>query len=139
MNRTSCQAPQEETVDRAAGKIAALGARTHARQLVEHPGDLGRGEIWIEQEASSLANQILGAFGLQARALIGGSPVLPDDRPVDRLTGRAVPQHDCLALVGDPNSRYAFRLDRGQRFARNRKRIRPDLIRIMLDGSRAAG
>ena len=63
-----------------------------ARQFIEHPGDLGRGEIWVEEEAGSLANQILGAFSLEARALVGGSPVLPDDRPVDGLAGRAVPQ-----------------------------------------------
>ena len=43
----------------------------------------------------------LRALGLELGAVVGGAAVLPDDRAVDRLAGRAVPDDGRLALVGD--------------------------------------
>ena len=68
-----------------------------------------------------------------------GAPVLPDDGPVERLAGRAVPGHDGLALVGD-----ADRGRRGSEFgsttsARVDCDVGPDLVGIVLDPSRAGG
>ena len=110
MNPAPRQAPQEKTVDCAARESRpARGAGL--RHVVKDPRDLGGGEIGVEEEARSLADQILNAFGLEARTFVGGSPVLPDDRAVDGLAGRALPEDNCLALVGDPDSRYALQLD----------------------------
>ena len=45
------QPPEQEAVDRAEGELAGLGRRARAVDVVEQPGDLGGGEIGIEQQA----------------------------------------------------------------------------------------
>ena len=66
---------------------------------------------------------------------IGGAAVLPDDGVVDRLAGRAVPDHGGLALVGDADAGDIARPRRRPwpaPRARSRPR-RPDLLRVVLD------
>ena len=43
--------PDQERVDRAEGELAALGLVARALHPVEQPGDLGRGEIRVEEQA----------------------------------------------------------------------------------------
>ena len=45
------QPPDQERVDGAEAELAALGLRAGALHVVEQPGDLGAGEIGIEQQA----------------------------------------------------------------------------------------
>jgi hypothetical protein len=50
----------------------------------------------------------------QPQALIGGAPVLPDDRGMDGFAGLPVPDDGGFALVGDA--------DRGNLLSRNPRR-----------------
>ncbi len=81
------------------------------------------------------AHHALGAVGAELFAQGRRSAALPDDRPVDRRAGRAVPHDGRLALVRDPD-----RGDLGPGYAGLRERRpgrpldgRPDLLRIVLD------
>jgi glycerol kinase len=47
--------------------------------MIQHPGDLGAGEIWIEEQTGLSREERLGPLPLELRAEIGGAPVLPDD------------------------------------------------------------
>ena len=116
VDRAAGQPPQQEAVDGPERQLAALGPLAGAGHIVEHPGDLGRGEIGVEEKPGPGADQRLGAVGLELGAAVGGAAVLPHDRAVDRLAGRAVPDDRGLALVGDadPGDARRHRL----RFAR---------------------
>ena len=52
---------------------------------------------------------------------------------MDRLTGRTVPYHRRLALVGDADSRDATRIDPAKNLTDDVERIAPDVLRIMLN------
>ncbi len=97
------QPPEQEAVDGAEQQLAALRPRARApAHVVEQPGDLGAGEIGVEQQAGlggDVPARAPSAFSCCAG--VGGAPVLPDDGAVDRLAGRAVPDDRGLALVGD--------------------------------------
>src|SRR6516164_11731603 len=92
------ESPQEKGVDRSEGQLAALGAGTGSEHVIENPGDLGSGEVGIEQESRPAPHQFLGALRLEPRALLRSAPVLPDDGAMDRGAARAVPENDRLAL-----------------------------------------
>jgi len=71
----------------------------------------------------------------QCRAAVRRAPVLPDDGVVNRRIGLAIPEDRRFALVSDADGGdfAAVFLRFRQRFARGRKRRRPDLFRVMLD------
>ncbi len=98
------QPPDQEGVDGAEAKVAALGPLARALHVVEQPGELGAGEIGIEEQAAAGGDLRLLALAAQRGAGVGGAPVLPDDGAVDRLAGLAVPDHHRLALVGDADA-----------------------------------
>ena len=93
----SCHSTQR--VDRAERQVGAGG---HAA-LGQQPGHLRGREVRVEHEAGALAHEGQVAGGGQLVAAVGGAAVLPDDGAVQRLAGAAVPGHDRLALVGDPD------------------------------------
>src|SRR5205823_10728029 len=105
--------------------------------MVEQPGDLGAGEVRVEQQAGFLTNQGLGARGLERRARIRRAPVLPDDGAMDRLAAGALPDDGRLALVGDAERRDAG--DAAGRalddLAHRREGVAPDVLRVVLDPS----
>ena len=113
VHRAAGQPPQQEAVDRAKRQLAALRPGPGARHMIEQPRDLGARRNRGRAEARSCPDQRLDAIRLEPRAKFGGAPVLPDDRAVDRLAGRAVPHDGRFALVGDA--------DRGDR-DRSRRR-----------------
>jgi hypothetical protein len=55
MHLAAGQPPEQEAVDGAEGEFAPFGAGAGALHLVEQPGDLGAGEIGIEQQARSFS------------------------------------------------------------------------------------
>ena len=112
-DRAAGQAPEQEAVDGAEGELAALGGGARARRVVEQPGDLGGGEIGVDDEAGRRRDRGSCALGLQPRATLGGAPVLPDDRVGDRLAGLALPDDRGLALVGDADRRQILRFAGG--------------------------
>jgi len=95
------QVPDQEGIDRAERQLAGLGLGPRAVDRIQDPGELGAGEIGVEQQAGLLGDHRLVALGLEAGAQLGGAAVLPDDGAVNRLAGLAVPNDHGLALVGD--------------------------------------
>ena len=92
MHLTAREPPQQETVDRPEGKLTVFGRRAGAFYMVEQPGDLAGGKIRIEQK-SRLGGDFRFATGApQGLAILGGAPVLPDDRIVDWLTALRGPR-----------------------------------------------
>ena len=105
--RSAARAGRCRPCRRRAGRPPPPRARRH---VVEQPGDLGRGEIRIEQQAGRARSR--ASRGRRARSAAQascGAAVLPDDGVVDRLAGRAVPDHRGLALVGDADRRDVLR------------------------------
>ncbi len=92
---------KQVAVDGAEQELAALGARARARHMVEDPGDLGAGEIGIDDQPRFGRDRRLMPVGLEPCADVGGAAVLPDDGAMDRLAGGLVPHQRRLALVGD--------------------------------------
>ena len=78
----SRQSRNASTVPKASRPCSRRGAR--ACNIVEQPGDLGRGEIRIEHQAGLVRDRRLVARGAQRRASVRRPAVLPDDRVVDR-------------------------------------------------------
>ena len=101
MHPAAGEAEQEEAVHRAEGQFALLRPRAGARHLFEDVGDLGGGEIGIDEQAGASADQRAMAFRLKAGAGVGRAPVLPDYGAVDGAAGGALPHQRRLALVGD--------------------------------------
>ena len=88
----------------------ASAAVARAGDVVENPGDLRGAEIGIEQQPGLRLDHRLAAVGAELVADAGRAAILPDDRAVDRLAGRAVPDDDRLALVGDADGGDVGRL-----------------------------
>src|SRR3546814_15825395 len=95
------EAPQQEAVDGAEGELAALGTLARARHGVEQPGDLGAGEVGVEQLAGALPHQVFRTLGTQLLAESGGAAVPPPERLVDGSPGLAVHDPRLLALAGE--------------------------------------
>ena len=135
MHSAAGQPPQQEGVDGAEGEMAVLGARARALDVVEQPGDLGGGEIGIEQQPGLGRDRRLVPCLLQRPAHVGRASVLPDDGAVDRLAAAPVPDEAGLALVGDADGGNVagVELGGGHRLARRLHRGAPDVLRIVLD------
>ena len=105
MDLAAGQPPQQEAsiVPKASSPVSAR-ARAPG-DVVEDPGDLGAGEIGIEQQAGLRRDRASRGRRASARADSRGAAVLPDDGVVDRLAGGAVPDDGRLALVGDADAR----------------------------------
>ena len=106
------------------------------RDMIENPGDLRGAEIGIEPQARLLADHRLAAVGAELVADAGRAAILPDDRGMDRLAGRPVPDDDRLALIGDADARRrrpTSSLADCKCLAGDGELRRPDLLRIVLD------
>ena len=111
-----------------------LGLLPCAVDVVQNPLGLGPGEVGGQRQP--------GGGGVLARALLAtqrgadavGAGVLPDDGVVHRLTGRALPHHRCLTLIGDADRgdvrRFEVRV--GQRSRGHVAQVVPDLDRVVL-------
>src|SRR4029077_16032360 len=97
--------------------------------VVEDPGDLGTGEIGIEDQAGLGRDLVLVPGTPQFIATRGGAAVLPDDGVVDGLAAVAISYDRGLALVGDADAGQRlgveFRFD--ERLPADLDRGRPDL------------
>ena len=116
---------------------ADRGARRPVH-VAPQPLDLGRREVGVEDEPGALAHQRLVPGGAQLGAALRRAPVLPDERPVQRLARRPVPGENGLALVGDADAVQVGALDAGigDRLHRDPPRHLPDLGRVVLDPAR---
>ena len=122
-------------VDRPEHRRAVVRPLAQAGDVLQQPGDLRGREVGVEDQAGALPDQRLVPGGAQLLAARGGAAVLPDDRVVQRLAGRRVPDADRLALVGDPDRGQLAGAHAGvvERLARDGLRDRPDLARVVLD------
>jgi len=102
MDTPAGQAPDQPGIDCPGEDFPPLRPLPGARRF-QDPGDLGGGEIGIDQQAGDLGDPGLGPALPQPFAHVGGTPVLPDDSGVDRPSTRLLPQDHRLALVGDPD------------------------------------
>ena len=71
-------------VDRPRGQLAGLGAVAGVGNMVEHPGDLGRREVRVDDQAGPLGDLTPGR-GLSRSQSRGRPAVLPDQGRGDRL------------------------------------------------------
>ena len=106
-----------------------------AGDVVENPGDLGRGEVGVEDEAGSVGDVVGDAGLLELCAFGGGSAVLPDDGGVDGLAGGAVPHDYSFALVGDADGGEiaGARARLGEDFDGATELRGEDLVSVVLD------
>ena len=129
------EVPDEPGVDGAEGQLALVCAGATAGDVVENPGDLGRGEVGVEDEAGSVGDVVGDAGLLELCAFGGGSAVLPDDGGVDGLAGGAVPHDYSFALVGDADGGEiaGARARLGEDFDGATELRGEDLVSVVLD------
>jgi len=113
--------------------FALLGMGAGAGNIVQQPGELGAGEIRVEQKPGLRRDGGLEALIFEFGAERCGATVLPDDGVVQRLAGLAMPQDvvsrwlvmpmAAMAPAGAPDaaSRDTF------------QRRLPNLLRVVLD------
>jgi len=136
VHRSTGQTRDEPGVDGPHGEIARLRPASQLRMLVEHPPDLGAGEVGIEHQARARSHVVLVAGVLEARAQVGGPAVLPHDGAMHGLEGLAIPEHDGLTLVGDADGLH-LRLRRSlESAAGHAPSDFPDLQGVVLDPPR---
>src|SRR5437879_3426543 len=92
--------PQDEGIDIAEQKVARVGARARAGDVVQNPADLERAEIGRQGQASLGAEAVSAAVAGQFRYRLRGARVLPDQGVVDGRATVPVPDDGGLALVG---------------------------------------
>ena len=129
------QPPEQVSVDRAEGELAARRLIGSAGHVLQQPCELGAGEIWIENKPGLGRECRLMAVRFQLRAQIGGATVLPDDGAMQRAAGRPLPQQRGLALIGDADRGDVARgrIGLAQGSAAGGKRRRPEILGIVLD------
>ncbi|MNS83769.1 hypothetical protein D3C72_1175710 [compost metagenome] len=131
------QLPDQPSVDRAQLDLALLGPFPRPRHGVQQPGVFRGREIGVEDQARRRLHHGLMPFGRQPRGHVRRAPVLPDNRPVQRLAGRGVPDDRGLPLVGDAHGGEAIHAARlAHHLATGLQRRAPDLGRVMLDPAR---
>src|SRR5262249_1622446 len=115
--------------------LPAARALTAATNLVEDPLHLGAAEVGVGDEPGARFERVGKALSLEDVAALRGTPALPDDRVVDRPSGRTLPEDRGLALIGNPDGGNLGRVGPGatNRLARGFELARPDLLGIVLD------
>jgi hypothetical protein len=135
MGSTTGQLPDQKAIHRAKQQFPPPRFVARALDMVQNPFQLGAREIGIGQQAGPFDDNLIIARFAQAAAKIGGATVLPDNRIVDRLPGRSVPNQCGFALIGDadcddviwPKARLFNRCTACARGGR------PQIGRVMLD------
>ena len=99
MDRASGEFPKQPSIDRSECQTPLTGKPPKGRLLLQKPGHFGTGKIRIPDQPGDPPDLRFGGF--QPAAEIGGAAILPNNGPMDRFSGPAVPQERCLALVGN--------------------------------------
>src|SRR6185295_16933406 len=89
----------------------------------------------IEQQARLLMDHWLPAIRSKASTHIRRAAILPHDRPMDRLSGRPVPNNNRLTLIRNSNGCQIGPLHArlGERLAGHISLARPNLFGVVLD------
>ncbi len=138
MERAAREVPHEPAVHGTERELPLSGAFACARNVIEYPTDLGRGEVRVDRQAGLGAHHRGATAFAQGVAIIVGAAVLPDDCVVDRFAGGAVPHHGGLALIGDADRRERIASHAGARkgFGGDARLCRPDFIGVVFDPAR---
>src|SRR5450631_794079 len=136
MTLSARQSPHEVAIDCPEQNFACLAALAQARNIVQHPGQLGCGKIRIEKQAGGALDGWLVAGLAQGLATIGGATILPNDGGRHGSAGRSFPHHDGFALVGYANAGDGLLGNGGQRLGHGGKHRFPDGLGIVLDETR---
>ena len=123
-------------VDGADRVAAGLDQGPRVRLVLAQPQQLGAGEVRVEAQPGQLRHPLLMALVPEPTADVGGTTVLPDDRPPWRAERLAIPQQDRLALVGDAHAPELSGVDLTQGVARGLQCCLPDLLGRVLDPAR---
>ena len=132
------EAPDQEAVDGAEGQVPGLGERARALHVVEQPGDLGGGEVGIQQQAGLGRDGRLVPGALEGAARLRRAPVLPHDGAVDGPARAPIPDDAGLALVGDADGGdvACLQLRSCERLAGRFDGRAPDVLGIVLHPAR---
>lgn len=135
MHLATGQLPDQPAIDRAETQLAPFRASAQPIDIVEQPGELGAGEIGIEQQPGFFRERRFEPLRFQRLAQGRGAPILPDDGAMHGAAGRPLPKHDCLALIGDTDRGDVGDGDGGfrERGLHCGDDARPDLVSIVLD------
>src|SRR4030095_2261729 len=134
----SDQIPEQPCVHRAESKLTGLGFAARARDMIEPAGQIGAGEIRVEQQPGALLNHPVAAFGAESITLARRAPVLPDDGLVTRMARLPIQNNGVFTLVGNADRRNITRaqprlLERSQG---NTQLRRQDFMRVVFDPAR---
>jgi len=126
------QPEQQPGVHRPEHHFTRAHAGREPRDVLEQPLDLRRREVGIEHQPGALADQLRLTVPGQLLAARRRAAVLPDERPMHRASGVALPGANGLALIRDAEGgRHDLRLR--QRLPRGGDGRCEDLLRIVLD------
>jgi hypothetical protein len=116
------------------------GDRAHRRvrrgaDMIEHPRELGGGEVGVDHQPGDLADTALMPGLSQPGAVRRCAPVLPDDGAREGLERATVPDDEGLALVGDSDRAHIARPGAGgcEGLTGCSLNRRPDLLGVVLD------
>ncbi len=101
--------------------------------MLEHPGELGTGEVRVEDQTCPFPYEREMAVGLEFVAAMCGTSILPDDRVAVGRAGAAVPGDHGFALVGDADRADPFTADLANDVVQRVDDGIPDLLGIVLD------
>ena len=104
MHAPAREAPQQKAIHRAESKRTAFRRRPRARDIIQHPGELCRGEIGIGQQAGAFRQQRLMPLGAEFCAGIRGAAVLPDNGAMQAAPRSAIPKQRGFALIGNADA-----------------------------------
>src|SRR5206468_2359949 len=106
--------------------------------VIEQPGDLGGGEIRIEQQAGSSGYFRFMPAVAQSSAPLRRAPILPHNGVVNWASSRAVPNDSGFTLIGDADRSNIFRACSrlGECRTHGRERCRPYVLGVMLNEAR---
>ena len=128
------EVPDQPRVDRPEQDLARLGALAQPADRVQQPAELRGREVRRQRQPALQLEAILALVARELTDQAIGAHVLPVDRVVHRLAGRAIPHHGGLALVGDAEGHEVGGLELRplQRALDHFEHVRPDLERIVL-------
>ena len=100
------QVPYQPGIHGAKQDLAAQRFFARALHMVEDPFNLGAGKICVRHKAGHAPDMIGQSLPHQLVHNAGRAAALPDDRGINRPTGRFIPENGGLALVGDADAGY---------------------------------
>ena len=107
--RSAGELPEEVRIDVAEENFTRFGALACAWNVIQHPANLQAAEVGGERQAGLCPKPIGSAVALQIGNVRANPGVLPDQRIVNGLPGRPVPEYCRLALVSDADRREVSR------------------------------